>query len=190
MRQVINLVGKKYGRLTVIERGETDKRGQVFWMCHCVCGTEKVKVRGSNLRSGMTKSCGCLRAERIRAANSLPRGEASFNVLVGTMKRSAKRRGYTWNLIKEEVRELTSRPCFYCGATPAQTSSTANPTGVYIYNGLDRVDNTKDYIIDNIVPCCGICNVAKHTMTQDEFLGWISRVYKHSVLKEKDETLP
>lgn len=49
------------------------------------------------------------------------------------------------------------KPCHYCGE--------AIPTA-----GLDRVDNTKGYVLDNLVSCCTFCNAAKNTQTMDEFI--------------------
>lgn len=55
-----NEVGKRYGRLTVLERGITPpgKRG-VYWKCQCSCGNI-VTIKGDYLRNGDTQSCGCL----------------------------------------------------------------------------------------------------------------------------------
>lgn len=58
-----NLVGNKYGRLTVKSRAESNTR-RIKWLCLCDCGNEKV-VSGENLMSGHTKSCGCLLREAI-----------------------------------------------------------------------------------------------------------------------------
>ena len=59
----LNLVGETYGRLTVIEEAEPHIRpsGQKArrWICECECGNETI-VRQAALRSGRTKSCGCL----------------------------------------------------------------------------------------------------------------------------------
>ena len=60
-------VGEIYGRLTVI--GESSKRSnnrQKIWICRCVCGNE-MEVTGGRLRSGNTKSCGCLHKEVVRS---------------------------------------------------------------------------------------------------------------------------
>jgi hypothetical protein len=51
--------------------------------------------------------------------------------------------------------------------------------GVYIYNGIDRVDNTRGYSIDNCVACCKQCNWAKRELPQQEFIDWIHRVSRH-----------
>ena len=46
-----------------------------------------------------------------------------------------------------------------------------------VYNGLDRVDSSKGYVMSNVQPCCTRCNYAKHTGTVDEFFGWVARVF-------------
>lgn len=64
MGAFIDLTGKKFNRLTVIERVE--KRGkEYYWKCKCECGNEVI-VRGASLREGRTKSCGCLKKESDR----------------------------------------------------------------------------------------------------------------------------
>ena len=49
------------------------------------------------------------------------------------------------------------------------------------YTGIDRVDNARGYEKDNVVPCCETCNTAKRTMSVDELLEWVTRVYNKSV---------
>jgi hypothetical protein len=66
MSALINLRGRRFTRLTVIDRGRTVSRGEegtaVYWMCRCDCGTIH-EVRSAELRKGSIKSCGCLLAE-------------------------------------------------------------------------------------------------------------------------------
>lgn len=59
---MLNLVGEKYGRLTVVAEGPR-KGNSRTWICKCDCGEEKT-VRQSDLRSGKTLSCGCLAKEK------------------------------------------------------------------------------------------------------------------------------
>lgn len=55
----IDLTGKRYGKLTVLEYSHTDpKSRKSYWKCKCDCGSTKV-ICASNLRSGNTSSCGC-----------------------------------------------------------------------------------------------------------------------------------
>jgi hypothetical protein len=60
---LIDLIGLKFSRLTVIGRAENTDRRRTQWLCRCECGSEKI-VLGQNLRNGNTKSCGCLNADR------------------------------------------------------------------------------------------------------------------------------
>lgn len=62
MSALKNLVGQKFGRLTVLERAENAKDGHARWKCRCDCGREVV-VFGNSLIRGVTKSCGCLHDE-------------------------------------------------------------------------------------------------------------------------------
>ena len=67
MGKYIDLVGKRFGRLTVIKREENDSRNKAMFLCKCDCGNEKVLV-SDNLSSGKSNSCGCLKSEFL--ANS------------------------------------------------------------------------------------------------------------------------
>ena len=58
-----NLIGQKFGRLTVIKELESNT-SQRLWLCKCDCGNE-VKVHSYTLTSGHTQSCGCLRSESV-----------------------------------------------------------------------------------------------------------------------------
>ena len=61
MPGAIDLTGQTFGRLTAKFRlPENDKHGQARWHCECVCG-ETTAVITSNLRSNLTRSCGCLK---------------------------------------------------------------------------------------------------------------------------------
>lgn len=63
MSHVVDRVGRRYGLLTVESRAENNTRGRTQWLCRCDCGGEAV-VWGSNLQTGVTRSCGCRRQER------------------------------------------------------------------------------------------------------------------------------
>lgn len=61
-----NLVGQKFNRLLVLSRDEeaTKQHKRQYWLCQCDCGKTKV-IAGLSLKNGATKSCGCLRNERV-----------------------------------------------------------------------------------------------------------------------------
>ncbi len=57
-----NLVGQRFGRLIVLERGESKNR-KTRWVCKCDCGAIATKD-GPSLKTGRCRSCGCIRTER------------------------------------------------------------------------------------------------------------------------------
>ena len=65
MRPGYTDIGRKFGQLTVLGRAGNDSSGRVLLHCRCDCGNV-CNVRGSDLRSGHTKSCGCRRVRAIR----------------------------------------------------------------------------------------------------------------------------
>lgn len=58
---IIEMVGEKFGRLTVREFAGIKGR-KAIWLCDCDCGKSHSAV-GSNIRNGQTQSCGCLQRE-------------------------------------------------------------------------------------------------------------------------------
>lgn len=58
----IDMTGRRFGRLTVLQMDDVDGAGNARWSCRCDCGVTKT-VDGSKLRRGETKSCGCARME-------------------------------------------------------------------------------------------------------------------------------
>lgn len=170
--KLIDLTGKIFGRWIVIKRNYPDKNHKLRWLCRCDCGTEKI-VYGQDLRTGHTKSCGCLKIEKSR----LIFGLSNLRTLILHYKYNAKKRGYNFDLTEEQFKEISQKDCYYCGTKPNNTSTGKRTFGDYIYNGLDRIDNNKGYIIENIISCCKICNRAKDKMTLQEFQNWIEKVY-------------
>lgn len=57
MPKLVDLTGRKFNKLTVIKRADNDGKF-VTWLCECECGNT-VTVRGNNIKSGNTSSCGC-----------------------------------------------------------------------------------------------------------------------------------
>ena len=92
-------------------------------------------------------------------------GLASMRKIIRGYKRRAKERGHKWDLTEEQFAEITKKNCYYCGAKPKNIiKQMPYSNGEYIYNGIDRIDNTKGYVIDNIVPCCKFCNFQKKNL--------------------------
>lgn len=80
----MNLIGQKFGRLTVIESAGVDGTRSKF-LCQCECGEYKI-THGQSLKNGNCKSCGCLQVEQCRARAS-DGGKANAEIIRGKMTR-------------------------------------------------------------------------------------------------------
>jgi hypothetical protein len=176
----VDISNQKFGSLLVKEPIESNDDHGLIWKCLCECGKE-YNVRGSALRNGHTKSCGCKTGEFISESLSKENGVSNLNQLYNTYKNQARLRGYEWLINIDDFALLTKQDCYYCGAAPKQEIIKSNISGdrILLYNGLDRLDNDKDYLIDNVVTACGVCNIAKREMSFTDFTGWIFRVANH-----------
>lgn len=99
----IEMKGRKFGRLTVIERHHSTPK-KVFWTCKCDCGKTAV-VDGWHLRSGKTQSCGCYRLDRVRDVTFKDMtGQTVNGIKVISFDHTDNRRQVYWKCI-----------CPYCG---------------------------------------------------------------------------
>ena len=157
------------------------KNKEIYWLMKCSCGTER-EVLYKNYKRGKSRSCGCYNREIITGRPSVHRkayGESDFQFIFNVYKKGARDRKLEFSLTREEFRELTSSYCYFCGVEPKQKTGRVNYTqtfGEYLYNGIDRKDNSKGYVFDNCLPCCKICNYAKHKRSLEEFEEWLDRV--------------
>lgn len=59
---LIDLTGKKFGKLTVKEKAANNIHGHIMWLCECDCGGIVI-VEGNRLKKGTTSSCGCIKSK-------------------------------------------------------------------------------------------------------------------------------
>lgn len=123
---------------------------------------------------------------RIRmsyAASKRTSQEMLNESVIKKIYRQYKSRGYKDSL--NEFKSITQRNCYYCGLPPSLICKSTidkrcvyftNRRGKYIYNGIDRIDNSKGYESDNIVPCCKQCNLAKKDLTIIQWDEWLNRI--------------
>jgi len=174
-----DLTGRVFGRLTVVSLKGKNKQGNYVWQCVCSCGnTHVVSACQLLAKNRATKSCGCYyRDSRTRLR--LPPGESSFNSIYIIYRSHAFKSGRVFSLTKDFFRDITKKSCFYCGSEPAQSRKMKKTSIPYVYNGLDRVDNTKGYSIDNVVPCCKTCNFMKKNLPKADFIEHVHKISNH-----------
>lgn len=96
-------------------------------------------------------------ANSSRWRKSTPRGRYD------TTRTGARNRGLPFLLTFEQFSAFWQKPCHYCG-------------GLITTIGLDRVDSSKGYFVDNVVPCCEVCNIIKSTLPVDAWLSHLRRI--------------
>jgi hypothetical protein len=67
MAKLKDLTSQRFGRLVVLREAGRDVHGCAVWLCRCDCGGPEKRVRAPNLKSGRTRSCGCLLSEARRS---------------------------------------------------------------------------------------------------------------------------
>lgn len=81
---------------------------------------------------------------------------------------------------EQEIKDLFLSLCTYCAREP----------DIYDVNGLDRIDNTKGYTIDNIVSCCKSCNMMKGKISVTDFIGVACRISEFHTNPDMDLPYP
>lgn len=81
-------------------------------------------------------------------------------------KACAKKRKKSFDLTLEEFSTFWQEPCHYCGSEISNI-------------GIDRVDNGQGYSMQNIVPCCKLCNYMKNKHSVDVFVSQCKKIIKH-----------
>lgn len=79
LMRIVNMIGKRSGKLVVVARAGNASNGAALWSCACDCG-RSTKVQGSVLRNGRTTSCGCVRLLTLFRAGV---SKATFTIAVG-----------------------------------------------------------------------------------------------------------
>jgi len=165
----------KFERLTVIAKVDNIKN-RTAWLCKCECGSFKI-VKTKYLKDKSVKSCGCLLKNN------------SNHYKLSSAKKVWKRRYADGNISFNMFLKLSSQNCFYCNNTPNNIANSytynkgttifAKTNGNFVYNGLDRVNNSKPHNLNNVVTCCWKCNKAKRNMTPKNFYNWIVLSYNN-----------
>ena len=93
-------------------------------------------------------------------------------------KASANNRNLLFNLELSLVEQIILSDCYYCGNKPSNSVKLRDGQ-YYLYNGIDRIDNTKGYLPENVRPCCVDCNYMKHVNSEKDFLSKVIKIYNN-----------
>src|SRR5690625_679951 len=138
----INIIGKRYGRWTVLEYAGKNKHGQDTWLCRCDCGTERV-VRGlGGIRS---KSCGCLQRETAKSLSWVNKTHGDYGTSLYRVWAAMKRRCNNHNV--REFKWYGGRGISYCDEWEQYETfkKWAIDSGYKPHLTLDRDNTNGDY---------------------------------------------
>lgn len=174
--------GQKYGMLTFVSPIDKRTSNAVVWKLLCDCGNTTFSI-GSSVVRGNKSSCGCY--FKIQARKSKNRKYKPHITSARTIWKGSYKDGCDFDTFLN----LSQLPCYYCNRLPHRTYNAGGLNrvrpgseeqiahGDFTYNGLDRIDSSKDHAPDNIVTCCYDCNTAKSAMSLDKFLELIQLIY-------------
>jgi hypothetical protein len=182
----VSFIGKTFHNIKIIAFLGRDKRGNNYWWALCKCGT-LFSLAGRHCKNEGQQSCGCVKKEFARnlwlgkrkeeTPQYKPQGINQVKGVFGSYLKSASRRGLAFELTLEQFSTLTKEPCYYCGEI--DVNSKTGKYGKYRYNGVDRKNNLLGYTIENSVPCCKNCNIAKGINTQDFFIAMCKKIVEN-----------
>ena len=185
----IDMTGQRFGRYSVLGFAFV-KNGRAYWKCKCDCGTIK-NVRGTSLRIGQTKSCGCYAIDVSIEVNS---GKNSHMFGKKRPEHSKKMKGknhprYNFNMTEEErqigrtytkyrewrtsVYERDNYTCQYCGTTKS-------PFNAHHLNGHDKFIELRIEVTNGIT-LCEVCHKEFHRQygrgnnTEAQFINFINK---------------
>lgn len=171
--------------------------------CLCICGDIFLTQSAHLLKEKYQNSqanCGCTKntpREHKRDYNY-----TTYRRYMGSVKRSAKKRGLEFNLTLEQFIQIVKKPCYYCNKVSLKNAFKSLEDSIFskkhtkgknklnIVNskwedsdkytvecsGIDRSNNKEGYTLKNSLPCCTRCNIIKHSLNTDDFYNHIEKI--------------
>lgn len=191
-----DLVGKKFGRWTVLAFAE--RTYQTMWRCVCTCGTTR-NVSGANLTSGHSLSCGCLREEnrpnlaKHRDFNGRNNPRAKINIAKygeqyvpsdsvwykrasGIFYGARKKKivvGFSSAVeLAAYVKSIAPKVCPVFGCKFVERGNGFSKWSP----SIDKIDPKKGYVVGNIQVISMLANCMKRDATEKElqaFANWV-----------------
>ncbi|NCB97235.1 MAG: hypothetical protein EOM36_02595 [Bacteroidia bacterium] len=175
-------IGTVFSRLTVLE--ETAPKliegggSRKCYKVRCECGKTFTTIGTSLKHKRVTECSSCAYQKRPQSTKRLTQEERMFTK---TIVERCKTHNIPYSITATDYITTAKKVCHYCGTPPVikgahMTRHAETPIPV---NGIDRVNNTLGYTIENIVPCCSLCNSMKSTLSSESFLAHIKQIILH-----------
>jgi len=170
----VNLVGKRFGNLMVVEEFRGDLEGDatvkgIKWKCRCDCGKEVI-ARGRFLTKGDKTSCGCHRFKGYK--------EISGSYFT-RIKRGAAARGIAFDITLSQIWDLFISQNKKCALSGVELFTDMNLENKESTASLDRINSFKGYTTDNIQWVHKDINRCKWHFSESDFLEWVKKIHDY-----------
>jgi hypothetical protein len=190
--QLIDLKGKKIGKLLVVERAETEikfngkiKQYHAKWYCKCECGNIK-SIRASNLISKNTISCGCHKRNSLWTGYEEISGNFWNSIITSAKKRQkifSISIQYAWKLFKKQ-----NGLCALSGKKIILEKRWSKKRMLHTAS-LDRIDSSKGYIEGNVQWVHKDVNFMKQAFSQEKFIALCNEISDYQKEKISPKTV-
>lgn len=168
------LLNDKYGVFTIIsERQIINNRG--YYNCKCSRCNNITSIRSDRLNNSPKACKHCINSLLKEISDTKYLKLRKYKRIYHSYRSNALNRNLLFELTLENVIKLIDDKCFYCHDKNSK--------------GIDRIDNSKNYNLNNVISCCKQCNFMKNDSTKEEFLNKIKEIYNIH-LKESSTTIP
>jgi len=181
-KRIEDLSGQIFGSLRVLHMGSKDRFGKTRWICKCeICGNEKL-VNAASLIRGLSKTCGKCQRQNFKGYKDIS------GAWWRKCKRQAHTRGLDFFITQEYVWEIFLKQDRKCAISGTEINFHKNNDDCALQNAsIDRIDNTKGYIEENIQIVNKRVNFLRGSLEIDELLLLCREIYLNN--KEKCDNL-
>jgi hypothetical protein len=166
-KQIINLVGKRFGKWTVVKQAQNDQKNNcLMWECFCECGVRS-KVRGKCLLSGGSTQCRACKDKSMISEEIVP--AFMFN----RIKQGSQKRGIDFSISKKYIEKKLieqNKECALSGL-PIEIRSIDGYKA-----SLDRIDSSKGYVEGNVQWVVQEINFMKQSLSENDFVNLCKKV--------------
>ena len=167
--QFCRIVGKikdnKESRINLKKKWKEENHDKIakYWMDNRGTKMKELGEEYWEIRADQAKNWRQNNPDKVKKINQ--KKKENVKAYYKIYQHDASNKNLPFEITLEQYLELVNKPCFYCGIIQNKG-----------FNGIDKKVCTNGYILDNVVPCCEICNVMKGTLTPEIFFRRIEHI--------------
>ena len=163
----------KYKEGTIFAGLKIKKHMGRKFLCVCMNCNNEVVINATSVTRKIAANAQFCQNCRTRRTDD----KYIYEMAISDYKKKAATRNLSWSLTFDEFVDIITKNCHYCSSPPFSNRFKRNEWNSSVrINGVDRKNNSIGYESSNCVPCCGICNRAKSSMSYEDFINYIERI--------------